>query len=376
MCPFCLLILSLYASLLSSYVSLFVSICFLLFVFFYSHILSHYVTFLSPYTSFFCLRLLCLFWVLNYLFILYYPVQNVHTCRTFGSGVTVPFEGSPFYVHSSCRFTFLRFTHSRVDCDITVQRGGGGLLTLVEIIINKVKTVLRGGGGGVLVENGRVSLPYDHTYQHIFRFGVYTRLKSSLLPLSVTWYDVPGGIDRLWVELDQELSSDLTGLCGKLDFGLTPLLRKFLISQFVLSEDTCQTRDPVFVLNPVCRRFFSETLECLTSRTPEFIRLCEQNAYGHEGDAGVPCAFFGEVVLMCGKGSHVWNSWRTLTQCAPPTCPGDLVYVEDGPAFIPSCSNPNPRTSNQDNTSSCVCPAGRTRPAPPSDPLVPEARFH
>uniref|UniRef100_A0A3Q3AGZ4 VWFD domain-containing protein n=1 Tax=Kryptolebias marmoratus TaxID=37003 RepID=A0A3Q3AGZ4_KRYMA len=134
---------------------------------------------------------------------------------TFGSGVTVPFEGSPFYVHSSCRFTFLRFTHSRVDCDITVQRGGGGLLTLVEIIINKVKTVLRGGGGGVLVENGRsepephtcfrhrirrqVSLPYDHTYQHIFRFGVYTRLKSSLLPLSVTWYDVPGGIDRLWV---------------------------------------------------------------------------------------------------------------------------------------------------------------------------------
>uniref|UniRef100_A0A3Q3A108 CTCK domain-containing protein n=1 Tax=Kryptolebias marmoratus TaxID=37003 RepID=A0A3Q3A108_KRYMA len=197
---------------------------------------------------------------------------------TFGSGVTVPFEGSPFYVHSSCRFTFLRFTHSRVDCDITVQRGGGGLLTLVEIIINKVKTVLR--------EMRKVSLPYDHTYQHIFRFGVYTRLKSSLLPLSVTWYDVPGGIDRLW---------------------------------FVLSEDTCQTRDPVFVLNPVshvykvrlaaaaasvraraeaersgsgsqvCRRFFSETLECLTSRTPEFIRLCEQNAYGHEGDAGVPC---------------------------------------------------------------------------------------
>ncbi|XP_024864789.1 mucin-19 isoform X2 [Kryptolebias marmoratus] len=288
------------------------------------------------------------------------PESQKHTCRTFGSGVTVPFEGSPFYVHSSCRFTFLRFTHSRVDCDITVQRGGGGLLTLVEIIINKVKTVLRGGGGGVLVENGRVSLPYDHTYQHIFRFGVYTRLKSSLLPLSVTWYDVPGGIDRLWVELDQELSSDLTGLCGKLDFGLTPLLRgvQQLISQFVLSEDTCQTRDPVFVLNPVCRRFFSETLECLTSRTPEFIRLCEQNAYGHEGDAGVPCAFFGEVVLMCGKGSHVWNSWRTLTQCAPPTCPGDLVYVEDGPAFIPSCSNPNPRTSNQDNTSSCVCPAG------------------
>uniref|UniRef100_A0A3Q3AGQ0 Uncharacterized protein n=1 Tax=Kryptolebias marmoratus TaxID=37003 RepID=A0A3Q3AGQ0_KRYMA len=234
------------------------------------------------------------------------------TCRTFGSGVTVPFEGSPFYVHSSCRFTFLRFTHSRVDCDITVQRGGGGLLTLVEIIINKVKTVLADG-------HKKVSLPYDHTYQHIFRFGVYTRLKSSLLPLSVTWYDVPGGIDRLWVELDQELSSDLTGLCGKLDFGLTPLLRKFASNgkkkSFYIKKMSHREG-----LIKVCRRFFSETLECLTSRTPEFIRLCEQNAYGHEGDAGVPCAFFGEVgswqlligfwVKICHENHIFWITRR------------------------------------------------------------------
>ena len=44
-----------------------------------------------------------------------------------------------------------------------------------------------------------VSLPYDHTYQHIFHYGIYTRLRSSLLPLSVTWHNVPGGIDTLWV---------------------------------------------------------------------------------------------------------------------------------------------------------------------------------
>lgn len=44
-----------------------------------------------------------------------------------------------------------------------------------------------------------VSLPYDHTYQHIFHYGIYTKLRSSLLPLSVTWHNVPGGIDTLWV---------------------------------------------------------------------------------------------------------------------------------------------------------------------------------
>lgn len=45
----------------------------------------------------------------------------------------------------------------------------------------------------------RVSLPYDHTYQHIFHYGIYTKLRSSLLPLSVTWHSVPGGIDIVWV---------------------------------------------------------------------------------------------------------------------------------------------------------------------------------
>lgn len=44
-----------------------------------------------------------------------------------------------------------------------------------------------------------VSLPYDHTYQHIFQYGVDIKLRSSLLPLSVTWHNVPGGIDAVRV---------------------------------------------------------------------------------------------------------------------------------------------------------------------------------
>uniref|UniRef100_A0A3Q0T4K7 VWFD domain-containing protein n=1 Tax=Amphilophus citrinellus TaxID=61819 RepID=A0A3Q0T4K7_AMPCI len=117
------------------------------------------------------------------------------TCRTFGSGVVQPFSGLGFHVWSNCQFTLTRFTHNRVEYDITIRRGENGLLSQVEITMNKVRTVLQ--NGSILVEWESVSLPYDHTYQHIFQYGIYTKLRSSLLPLSVTWHSVPGGIDTL-----------------------------------------------------------------------------------------------------------------------------------------------------------------------------------
>nr|XP_033472664.1 mucin-19-like [Epinephelus lanceolatus] len=169
-----------------------------------------------------------------------------YTCRTFGSGVIQPFNGSSFYVRSNCPFTLTRFTHNRVECDITLRRGDNGLLDQVEIIINKVKTVVQ--SGSIMVEKKSVSLPYDHTYQHIFQYGIYTRLRSSLLPLSVTWHSVPWGIDTVWVEVEQELSTGMTGLCGKQNF---PGNKQQLIEESVLAKDTCQIRDPVSAVNTV-----------------------------------------------------------------------------------------------------------------------------
>ncbi|XP_074482524.1 mucin-6-like [Sebastes fasciatus] len=276
-----------------------------------------------------------------------------YTCRTFGSGVVQPFNGSSYHVRSNCPFTLTRFTHNRVECDITVRRGDNGLLVQVEIIINKVRTVVQ--NGNILVEKKSVSLPYDHTYQHIFQYGIYTKLKSSLLPLSVTWHNLPGGIDTVWVELEQELSTDMTGLCGKHNVAGDG---QQLITESVLTEDTCQIRDPVSAMNPACRIFFSYTWDCLRDRTPYYMQLCEENIYLYETSGYIGCAFFKEVVRQCGNESYAWNVWRTLTECAEPTCPGDLVYVEQGPPFLPSCSNPYPTFSNQELTSSCVCTKG------------------
>uniref|UniRef100_A0AAX7T199 VWFD domain-containing protein n=1 Tax=Astatotilapia calliptera TaxID=8154 RepID=A0AAX7T199_ASTCA len=216
------------------------------------------------------------------------------TCRTYGSGVVQPFKGLGYYVRSNCPFTLTRFTHNRVEYDITIRRGDSGLLVQVEITMNKVRTVLQ--NGSILVEK-----------------------KSSLLPLSVTWHSVPGGIDSLWVR------------------------------GYIMYES----------LNKVCREFFSYTMECLQVKTPFYIQLCEENIYSFENSKYVHCAFFKEIALHCGNKSYVWQKWRAITKCAEPTCPGDLVYKEEGNAFIPSCSNPNPSFSSQAITSTCVCPKGK-----------------
>ncbi|XP_006781182.2 mucin-5B-like [Neolamprologus brichardi] len=112
-------------------------------------------------------------------------------------------------------------------------------------------------------------------------------------------------------------------------------------------------------MSNVCRDFFSYTLECLQVKTPYYIQLCEENIYSFEKSKSVRCAFFKEIALHCGNNSYVWQKWRAITKCAEPTCPGDLVYKEEGNAFIPSCSNPNPSFSSQAITSTCVCPKGK-----------------
>ncbi|XP_056132665.1 mucin-19-like [Lampris incognitus] len=276
---------------------------------------------------------------------------NKVTCRTIGSGIIQTFNRMAFYVRSTCPFTLSRFTHNQVNFDITVQRGESGLIDRVEIVINKIRTVLQ--NGSILVERKSVSLPYDHTYQHVFRYGIYTRLKSTVLPVSVTWSTVPGGIDALWVELDQELNSEMTGLCGKPNVQGS---KQQLIADSMLPDNTCQTRDATSATSTVCRHFMSYMLDCLFSNVPAYTQLCEENIYGYEHNKYVGCAFFREVAHQCGKTSY---AWRAVTGCVAPKCPGDLVYEELGAAFVPSCSNPTPKASNQDLTSSCACPTGK-----------------
>uniref|UniRef100_A0A8C1N4B8 VWFD domain-containing protein n=1 Tax=Cyprinus carpio TaxID=7962 RepID=A0A8C1N4B8_CYPCA len=118
-------------------------------------------------------------------------------CKTYGSGIFYTFNKTAFHLKTTCPVTLTRFSHAGVDCHILVQRGPNGLMDRVEIIVNKITTLVH--NNTVTVEGSRISLPYDHTYQHVFHYGIYTRLQSKVLPLSVTWYSVADGVSSLWV---------------------------------------------------------------------------------------------------------------------------------------------------------------------------------
>uniref|UniRef100_G3Q5M4 VWFD domain-containing protein n=1 Tax=Gasterosteus aculeatus aculeatus TaxID=481459 RepID=G3Q5M4_GASAC len=284
-------------------------------------------------------------WILVFIFSL-----ASDTCRTFGSGIVQPFKGESYYVRSDCPFTLTSFTVNRGEYSVTIRRGRNGLLVQVEIIINKVMTLLQ--NGHVVVQNKSVSLPYDHTYQHIVKYGIYTKLRSSLLPFTVTWHNVDGGINSLWVTLESELSTDMCGLCGKQNLAGH---RHELIRDSQLHDLRCKTRDPVLQKNHVCSQFFRKTKSCLQDNNSHFHQLCRDNIFGFENSHEVFCPFFQEVASQCNQ-SRINRFWRRLTRCEKPSCPGDLIYEKKGPAFIPSCSNPDPAPFYQELTETCVCP--------------------
>nr|BAS02319.1 spiggin B/A chimeric alternatively spliced variant 1 [Gasterosteus aculeatus] len=277
---------------------------------------------------------------------------QTYTCRTFGSGIVQPFKGKSYYVRSDCPFKLTSFNVNRGEYSVTIRRGHNGLLVQVEIIINKVTTLLQ--NGHVVVQNKSVSLPYDHTYQHIVKYGIYTKLRSSLLPFTVTWHNVDGGINSLWVTLESELSTDMCGLCGKQNLAGH---RHELIRDSQLHDLRCKTRDPVLQKNHVCSQFFRRTKSCLQDNNSHLHQLCRDNIFGFENSHEVFCPFFQEVASQCNQ-SRINRFWRRLTRCEKPSCPGDLIYEKKGPAFIPSCSNPDPAPFYQELTETCVCPRG------------------
>ncbi|XP_077956327.1 spiggin2 isoform X2 [Gasterosteus aculeatus] len=296
------------------------------------------------------------------------------TCRTFGSGIVQPFKGESYYVRSDCQFRLISFTVNQKEYSVTIRRGHNGLLVQVKIIINKVTTLLQ--NGHVVVKNKKFELrqktglghrhqwrrqrlkvthPCNRKYQHIFKYGIYNRLKSSLLPFSVTWHNVHGGINSLWVTLESELNTTTSGLCGKQNIAGH---RDELIRDSKLHDHKCKTSSPVLQKNDICRQFFQEIKDCVQYNNSHYQRLCEENIFGFENNQSVFCPFFKEFASQCNQ-SRINRFWRGLTKCEKPRCPGDLIYRENGPAVIPSCSNPKPLPFYQELTESCACPEGK-----------------
>ncbi|KAG1953472.1 mucin-2 [Pimephales promelas] len=276
-----------------------------------------------------------------------FAAQN--ECKTYGSGVFYTFNKTAFHLKSTCPVTLTQFTHAGVNCHIIVQRGLNGLMNRVEIIVNKITTLIH--NNTVTVEGSRIPIPYDHTYQNVFHYGIYTRFESRVLPLSVTWYNVSSGVSSLWVQLDQVLVEGMSGLCGHQNSSET---MQQLISASVFSDGQCLTQDSLSPGNKACD-VLSHAYECLGKKLYNFyLDLCKKHMNGlwHQE---ANCSFFKEISLMCGSSSPYLSIWRSKNNCSQPLCPGDLYYQEMGPAFPPTCSNPQNNTT--EFTSTCL-PAG------------------
>ncbi|KAI4899813.1 hypothetical protein NFI96_013757, partial [Prochilodus magdalenae] len=282
----------------------------------------------------------------------FFPPSDV--CKTYGSGVIDPFSKNLFYLKTTCPITLTRFTLLGVNCEVTVQRGSNGLMTKVEILVNKVRTVLQ--DGNVIVEGNSVSLPFDHTYQHVYEYGIYIRLQSKVLPFTVTWRNHSEGVSSLWVQLDHDLVEGMTGMCGLKT--LETSSGQFVNSN-INSDGKCVTQDNQMTTqrSEVCEVLsFATGCPGGSRMTEKYQKYCHLNMYKTINE-NAKCAFFEEVARFCGNRSTLWPVWRQKTLCKQPTCPGDLKYQELGPPSPPTCTNPQPPSDTL--TGTCLPPQGK-----------------
>ncbi|XP_066524971.1 mucin-2-like [Hoplias malabaricus] len=271
-------------------------------------------------------------------------------CKTFSSGVFQPFSKTMFYVKSTCPVVMTRFTMSGMNCDVTVQRGSSGLINRVEILLNKVTTIIQ--DGKVTVEGNSITLPFDHTYQLVYHYGIYIRLRSKVLPFSVTWRNNSEGVSSVWVKLDHGLVDEMTGMCAVKD----PNSFGQFIPTNVISDETCVTEDPLKIpLKTEICEVMSYAIGCPWGNFGTFSELCSRNMFKNI-QVDVKCAFFEEVALFCGNQSRLWPLWRQKTSCKPPTCPRNMTFYEQGSPFPPTCTNPQP--PSDDLTSTCLPTSG------------------
>ncbi|XP_029105789.1 mucin-6-like [Scleropages formosus] len=273
-------------------------------------------------------------------------------CKTYGSGITQPLTGEKFYVRSDCPFNFITFTHDKVDVIVTLTRGKSGLISRAVINVNNAKISLE--NGHIIVEDQSVSVPYNDMYRHIFQYGIYTKMKSKVLPaaFSILWQSFGNEISLFWVELD---TSDIKGLTGFCDGNpANDVLRG---EQCLVQAMYTQDSDQSLPSPKVDCQALSYMTNCF-SDLDWTMTLCGHNVDGFEKRPEIYCPFFNEIAHNCLEFYSEISDWRIRTNCPEPTCPGNLIFQEFGPAFSPICSSSQSDVANSENITTCLCPPG------------------
>ncbi|XP_051776840.1 mucin-19-like isoform X13 [Erpetoichthys calabaricus] len=288
--------------------------------------------------------------------------SDVDECSVFGTGSIKTFNSTLYYLQSTCTFVLSRFdsASSNAEFDIIIKRDMNGTFTKIQVTIDKTETVIE--NGNIMVDGERVSLPYDHKSIHVNNFGIYKRIESRRGFLSVFWDTNDDEVDKVWVQLRKDYRGKTAGLCGK--YGVDDSdLQQLIEDNKIATEESCETETSesncdettTMCQNAISYNFFP----CLPyDLIWPYMELCGQDTCHCANPAKCACAIFEEIVRQCPSDGIATLSptWRDSQHCDEPSCPGNMIYSEAGPAVPKTCSNPT--FSDDSQISTCQCPYG------------------
>ncbi|XP_067915741.1 mucin-19-like [Heterodontus francisci] len=124
----------------------------------------------------------------------------------------------------------------------------------------------------------------------------------------------------------------------------------------------------------VCSKMSKHFQSCYNSAiNVKYLEMCQKDVCACKGARQCNCANFIEMSHQCIHSDSSWKAWRKSTNCAlrrsydeinnfsfsaQPTCPANQIYMECGPACMPTCTNPNPQQQCDQCVNTCGCPAG------------------
>ncbi|XP_062929160.1 mucin-19-like [Mobula hypostoma] len=286
--------------------------------------------------------------------------EGTHTCSIWGRGAIRTYTDEFYHFTSTCKFILSRHCADVMeDFNVEIRHGSGSYLEHFFVKMEGARIVVE--NGIIHVNDKVVSLPYDDKAINIQQYGIQVRFRNRKHTISVFWnYN-----DALSVSVDAQYKGSLCGLCGPFDASAS--------TTYDLNYIQANQLD---ILNKDCSTTFSENTACASAQicsnitelfgvcssekiNNEFIVMCQRDACACNKIENCHCASFNKAAQQCVYVDQLqWKSWRNTVQCAQPTCPGNQIYQDCGPAFLATCTEPNSQQQSDQCVNTCICPKG------------------
>ncbi|XP_059842765.1 mucin-2-like [Hypanus sabinus] len=286
-------------------------------------------------------------------------VQEPRTCSTWGQGAFKTFTDDFYYFTSNCSYILSRQCKGdKEDFNVEILRDAHGNLEHIFMKIEDSSIVV--ANGEIKVKNNIVSLPYNDKLIDIQQYGTEVRFSNKKHTVSVIWnYN-----DALSITVDVQYQGKLCGLCGPFDESvLSTYDYQHTLQANLDTQNSCTTVFPeettcesTKVCSEIPKHFKSCSSEVINNR---LMKMCQMSVCACRGAPRCHCASFERAARQCiHVNPPMWNTWRDTYNCTRPSCPGNQVFQECGPACMPTCTDPNSQQQCDQCINTCGCKAG------------------